>query len=87
MLLQALEWYPHKIGRFLYRYNKNRLPKKAVILQMFQKFGGDKRDRTADLLNAIQALSRIMDSMPAFLLAEQLDPQDAAYPVHFILRR
>ena len=27
-------------------------------------FGGDKRDRTADLLNAIQALSQIMISMP-----------------------
>ena len=26
--------------------------------------GGDKRDRTADLLNAIQALSQIMFSMP-----------------------
>ncbi len=44
---------------FLCKYNKNRLPKKAVILQMFQKFGGDKRDRTADLLNAIQALSQL----------------------------
>jgi len=29
--------------------------------------GGDKRDRTADLLNAIQALSRLDDYPPTFL--------------------
>ena len=27
-------------------------------------FGGDKRDRTADLLNAIQALSRVTSGAP-----------------------
>ena len=27
-------------------------------------FGGDKRDRTADLLNAIQALSRVIGQAP-----------------------
>ena len=30
-------------------------------------FGGDKRDRTADLLNAIQALSQAIISMPPFM--------------------
>ena len=29
--------------------------------------GGDKRDRTADLLNAIQALSQAIISMPPFM--------------------
>ncbi len=42
---------------------ENRLPKKAVYIHRNQKSGGDKRDRTADLLNAIQALSPIMVSM------------------------
>ena len=32
---------------------------KALKTNGFQGFGGDKRDRTADLLNAIQALSQL----------------------------
>ena len=37
-------------------------------------FGGDKRDRTADLLNAIQALSRLDGYPPAFMQAHRLYP-------------
>ena len=37
-------------------WDKTKDPKQ--LLQVFD--GGDKRDRTADLLNAIQALSRAM---------------------------
>ena len=33
--------------------------KKALIFEKISAFGGDKRDRTADLLNAIQALSQL----------------------------
>ena len=33
--------------------------KKSTGLQSSASFGGDKRDRTADLLNAIQALSQL----------------------------
>ena len=33
-----------------------------VVFSRLFTFGGDKRDRTADLLNAIQALSRPMRS-------------------------
>ena len=33
--------------------------KKRLVFVRKQVFGGDKRDRTADLLNAIQALSRL----------------------------
>ena len=45
-VMQAVESYPWKT-------------KKPEILR-FQAFsGGDKRDRTADLLNAIQALSQL----------------------------
>ena len=36
--------------------------------------GGDKRDRTADLLNAIQALSRLDGYPPAFMQAHRLYP-------------
>ncbi len=32
---------------------------KALIFKKISAFGGDKRDRTADLLNAIQALSQL----------------------------
>ena len=32
---------------------------KSLEIRRFQGFGGDKRDRTADLLNAIQALSQL----------------------------
>ena len=35
------------------------LPKKTKIVQDGVKCGGGKRDRTADLLNAIQALSQL----------------------------
>ena len=41
--------------------------KKTRFLSKSGLFGGDKRDRTADLLNAIQALSRLDDYPPAFL--------------------
>ena len=33
--------------------------KKRLVFSQKQAFGGDKRDRTADLLNAIQALSQL----------------------------
>ena len=36
-----------------------RTKKKALKSYDFRTFGGDKRDRTADLLNAIQALSQL----------------------------
>ena len=36
--------------------------------------GGDKRDRTADLLNAIQALSQLNDYAPTFMQAHRLYP-------------
>ena len=32
---------------------------KTLISEEIKAFGGDKRDRTADLLNAIQALSQL----------------------------
>ena len=42
------------------RKKKFRTTKKALKTNGFQGFdGGDKRDRTADLLNAIQALSQL----------------------------
>ena len=34
-------------------------PKQAILSHLPNFFGGDKRDRTADLLNAIQALSQL----------------------------
>ena len=37
-------------------------------------FGGDKRDRTADLLNAIQALSQVVVYMPPFVSNEVETP-------------
>ena len=40
-----------KIARFVSKTSNNKAK--------FQLFGGDKRDRTADLLNAIQALSQL----------------------------
>ena len=41
---------------------------KVLKTEVFRTFhGGDKRDRTADLLNAIQALSRLDDYPPTFL--------------------
>ena len=39
------------------RYTKNPNPLPTANRFGFLRFGGDKRDRTADLLNAIQALS------------------------------
>ena len=39
---------------------------KALIFEKISAFGGDKRDRTADLLNAIQALSQLSYT-PIFL--------------------
>ena len=48
-----------KIPHFYIFQNKKRL--KAVVSSLFSLsgVGGDKRDRTADLLNAIQALSQL----------------------------
>ena len=46
----ALEWHGKKISCFL--------SKTADFVVLSALFGGDKRDRTADLLNAIQALSQ-----------------------------
>ncbi|MDB7856570.1 hypothetical protein, partial [Intestinimonas butyriciproducens] len=37
--------------------NKNGTPVEIIVISTGVPFGGDKRDRTADLLNAIQALS------------------------------
>ena len=57
--------------------------------------GGDKRDRTADLLNAIQALSQVVVYMPPFVSNEVETPPkakkfvlfkaSAAFDGHFIL--
>ncbi len=47
---------------------------KALDFKEIQGFGGDKRDRTADLLNAIQALSRLDDYTPTFPQADRLYP-------------
>ena len=57
-------------------YEKSfRKQKKALKTNGFQGFdGGDKRDRTADLLNAIQALSRLDGYPPAFMQAHRLYP-------------
>ena len=44
--------------------------KRPEILRFQVFFGGDKRDRTADLLNAIQALSQLSYT-PVFNLPEQ----------------
>ena len=41
--------------------------RKQPPFQATVSFGGDKRDRTADLLNAIQALSQAIISMPPFM--------------------
>ncbi len=38
----------------------------TVWLQGFLLFGGDKRDRTADLLNTIQALSPYKHNAPPY---------------------
>ena len=46
------------------RETKNPNPLPTANRFGFLDFGGDKRDRTADLLNAIQALSQSMISMP-----------------------
>ena len=46
------------------RETKNPNPLPTANRFGFFDFGGDKRDRTADLLNAIQALSQIMILMP-----------------------
>ena len=40
---------------------------KKAAFRLPHSFGGDKRDRTADLLNAIQALSQAIISMPPFM--------------------
>ena len=49
----------------------------------FKAFGGDKRDRTADLLNAIQALSQYMrvhtPSQPGLESALQYTGQQMCY--------
>jgi hypothetical protein len=42
-----------------------------VFSSLFRAFGGDKRDRTADLLNAIQALSQLSYT-PKFLRISQV---------------
>ena len=47
--------YGHYRVVFDYRKSKKKSGKPVV----FRTFGGDKRDRTADLLNAIQALSQL----------------------------
>ncbi len=47
-----------KMDDFYAKATKNHPPKKVVYIHHSLKFGGDKRDRTADLLNAIQALSQ-----------------------------
>ena len=49
--------------------------KKENVLKSFdfRMFGGDKRDRTADLLNAIQALSRTIGYAPPDGLGKDLN--------------
>ncbi|ASB40591.1 hypothetical protein ADH66_07925 [Acutalibacter muris] len=56
-------------GRDMLAYETHTTYKKRLVpfeTSLFSRVpcGGDKRDRTADLLNAIQALSQIMFSMP-----------------------
>ena len=52
-----------KIGGFKSASKKEKYPtyrkKKSRIHKNSRLYGGDKRDRTADLLNAIQALSQL----------------------------
>ena len=43
-------------------------------------FGGDKRDRTADLLNAIQALSQAIISMPRSCRTETIKKETFMRP-------
>ncbi len=47
-----------KCPLLLRRMQKKKSPENVVFSRLFT-FGGDKRDRTADLLNAIQALSQL----------------------------
>ena len=49
--VEVLEWPAKKNSHFL--------SKMTVFMVLSALFGGDKRDRTADLLNAIQALSQL----------------------------
>jgi hypothetical protein len=46
---------------------------KSLSFQAFSLYGGDKRDRTADLLNAIQALSQLSYT-PIMVRATGLEP-------------
>ena len=41
------------------RLLNKKIKRRAISLCVSKQFGGDKRDRTADLLNAIQALSQL----------------------------
>ncbi len=60
------------------RKNGEKKSRNLTISGLFPHFchpiGGDKRDRTADLLNAIQALSRLDDYTPTFPQADRLYP-------------
>ena len=67
--LECLKFERDSSGQFPKRQNKDleqKVYKKAskpLVSRLFRnllvRFGGDKRDRTADLLNAIQALSQL----------------------------
>ena len=50
--------------------------KTGVFTSKTPVFGGDKRDRTADLLNAFQALSQLSYTPIGLKALENLDSQD-----------
>ena len=52
----------------LWENTKQKTAENRGFTSVFGSYGGDKRDRTADLLNAIQALSQLSYT-PIFLAA------------------
>ena len=54
----------------------DRKQKKALIFKENQGFGGDNRDRTGDLLNAIQALSQLSYT-PMCIILYHILPKNA----------
>ena len=65
--MQALEWHDMSILK--------KLEKRPIFVekQVFLPLdGGDKRDRTADLLNAIQALSQLSYTPESYFSERQI---------------
>ena len=52
-------WPSARILRFAYRYSGKSPDQGALEIKAVGEFGGAKRDRTADLLHAMQALSQL----------------------------